>query len=118
MLGALGLSYRCYVACNIFQHDQFGGRSVMVCGGISVEGQSHGTLTALRFWDENLEPIVRQYACAVGRGFLLVNNNIQPCVERICRQLLKDEGIDTTDWPPHLPRTWILECLELDQQDP
>ncbi len=47
-----------YAACNIVQHDQFGGGSVMVWGGISMEGRTdlyrldNGTLTAIRYRDE------------------------------------------------------------------
>ncbi len=70
----------CYAACNIVQHDWFGGGSVVVWGGISMEGRTdlyrldNGTLTAIRYWDEILGPIVRPYAGAVGPGFLLVHD--------------------------------------------
>ncbi len=72
-----------YAACNIVQHDRFDGGSVMVWGGISMEGctdlymQDNGTLTAIRYRDEILGPIVRPYAGAVGPGFLLVHDNAQ-----------------------------------------
>ncbi len=42
-----------YAACNIVQHDWFGGGSVMVWGGISIEGRTdlyrlnNGTLSPL-----------------------------------------------------------------------
>ncbi|KAI4895597.1 hypothetical protein NFI96_008461, partial [Prochilodus magdalenae] len=91
----------CYAACNIIQHDRFGGGSVMVWGGISLEGRTDlyrldsGTLTANRYQDEILGPVVRPYAGAVGPGFLLVHNNARPHVVRVCRQVLK--GIDTID---------------------
>ncbi|KAJ8361323.1 hypothetical protein SKAU_G00178480 [Synaphobranchus kaupii] len=82
-----------YAACNIIQHDRFGGGSVMVWGGISLEGRRNlhvlvnGTLTAVRYWDEILRPIVRPYAGAVGPGFLLVQDNARPhCVRsEVCR---------------------------------
>ena len=76
-----------YAACNIIQHDRFGGGSVMVWGGISLEGRTdlhviaNGTLTAVRYRDEILRAIVRPYAGAapgsslggaVGPGFLPV----------------------------------------------
>ncbi|KAK0153439.1 Transmembrane protein 245 [Merluccius polli] len=59
----------CNAACNIIQHDWFGG-SVMVWGGVSLEGCTdlhviaNGTLTAVRYWDEILRPIVRPHAGA------------------------------------------------------
>ncbi|KAI4877092.1 hypothetical protein NFI96_006680 [Prochilodus magdalenae] len=75
-----------YATCNIIQHDWFGGGSVMVWGGISLEGRTdlyrldNGTLTAIRYQDEILRPVVRPYAGAVGPGFLLVHNNARPHV--------------------------------------
>lgn len=70
-----------YAVCNIFQHDQFGGRSVMVLGGIPLEGRAnlyrldYDHLTAIRYWDENLGPIVRTYADTAVPGFFLVRND-------------------------------------------
>ncbi|KAI4880840.1 hypothetical protein NFI96_010999, partial [Prochilodus magdalenae] len=99
----------CYAACNIIQHDWFGGGSVMVWGGIFLEGRTdlyrldNGTLTAIRYQDEILGPSIRPYAGAVGPGFLLVNNNAPPHVARVCRQFLENEGIDTIDWPTGSP---------------
>ncbi|KAJ8349887.1 hypothetical protein SKAU_G00250170 [Synaphobranchus kaupii] len=98
-----------YAACNIIQHGQFGGGSVMVWGGISLEGRTNlhvlanGTLTAVRYRDEILRPIVRPYAGAVGPGFLLVQDNARPHMARVCRQFLDDEGIDAIDWPSRSP---------------
>lgn len=43
-----------YTACNVVQHDWFGGGSVLVWGGMSIEGRTEldrindGTLTAIR----------------------------------------------------------------------
>ncbi|KAJ8395660.1 hypothetical protein AAFF_G00028970 [Aldrovandia affinis] len=74
----------CYAACNIIQHDQFGGGSVIVWGGISLEGRTNlhvlanGTLTAVRYRDEILRLILRPYTGAVGPGFLLVQDNARP----------------------------------------
>uniref|UniRef100_A0A1A8HWM8 Transposase Tc1-like domain-containing protein n=1 Tax=Nothobranchius kuhntae TaxID=321403 RepID=A0A1A8HWM8_NOTKU len=88
-----------YAACNVVQHDRFGGGSVMVWGGISMEGRTdlycpgNGALTAIRYRDEILEPFVRPYADAVGPGFLLMHDNARPHVARVCRQYLEDEGL-------------------------
>ncbi|KAI4873746.1 hypothetical protein NFI96_000047 [Prochilodus magdalenae] len=107
----------CYAACNIIQHAWFGGGSVMVWGGISLEGLTdlyrldNGTLTAIRHRDEILGPLVRLYAGAVGPGFLLVHNNARPHVVRVCRQFLENEGIDTIDWPTGSPDLNPIEHL-------
>ncbi|KAI4876818.1 hypothetical protein NFI96_009587, partial [Prochilodus magdalenae] len=107
----------CYAACNIIQHDWFGGGSVMVWGGISLEGCTdlyrldNGTLAAIRYQDEILGPVVRPYAGAVGPGFLLVHNNARPHVARVCRQFLENEGIGTIDWPTGSPDLHPIEYL-------
>ncbi|KAI4880116.1 hypothetical protein NFI96_005091 [Prochilodus magdalenae] len=98
----------CYAACNIIQHDWFGGGSVMVWGGISLEGRTDlyridtGTLTAIRYQDGILGPVVGPYAGAVGPGFLLVHNNARPHVARACRQFLEKELIPLTGPPARL----------------
>ena len=77
--------------------------------GISMEGPTdlyrlhNGTLTAIKYRDEILGPIVRPYAGAVCPGFLLVHNNAQPHVARACSQFLEDEEMYTIEWPPRSP---------------
>uniref|UniRef100_A0A8C7F5Z9 Transposase n=1 Tax=Oncorhynchus kisutch TaxID=8019 RepID=A0A8C7F5Z9_ONCKI len=99
----------CSAACNILQHDRFGGGSVMVWGGISLGGRTalhvlaRGSLTAIRYRDEILRPLVRPYAGAVGPGFLLMQDNARPHVAGVCQQFLQEEGIDAMDWPARSP---------------
>ncbi|CAJ0932136.1 unnamed protein product [Ranitomeya imitator] len=96
-------------ACNILQHDRFGSGSVMMWGGISLEGRTalhvlaRGSLTAIRYRDEILRPLVRPYAGAVGPGFLLMQDNARPHVAGLCQQFLQDEGIEAMDWPARSP---------------
>ncbi|KAI3351093.1 hypothetical protein L3Q82_005658 [Scortum barcoo] len=87
-------------ACNILQHDRFGSGSVMVWGGISLGGRTalhvlaRGSLTAIRYRDEILRPLVRPYAGAVGPGFLLMQNNARPHVAGVCQQFLPARSPD------------------------
>ncbi|KAI4876386.1 hypothetical protein NFI96_017851, partial [Prochilodus magdalenae] len=96
-------------AYNILQHDRFGSGSVMVWGGISLEGRkalhvlARGSLAAIRYRDEILSPLVRPYAGAVGPGFLLMQDNARPHVAGMCQQFLQDEGIEAMDWPARSP---------------
>ena len=104
-------------ACNILQHDRFGGGSVMVWEGISLEGCTalhviaRGTLTAIWYLDEILRPIVRPYAGAVGPGFLLMYDNAGPHVAEVCQQFLHDEGVDAMDWPARSPDRNPIEYI-------
>ncbi|KAI3374271.1 hypothetical protein L3Q82_006118 [Scortum barcoo] len=66
----------------------------------SPDGSS---LTAIRYRDEILRPLVRPYAGAVGPGFLLMQDNARPHVAGVCQQFLQDEGIDAMDWPARSP---------------
>ncbi|MCI4390161.1 hypothetical protein PGIGA_G00119410 [Pangasianodon gigas] len=106
-----------YAACNIIQHDWFGGGSAMVWGGISLEGRTdlhmlaNNTITAVRYRDEILRAIVRPYTGAVGPGFLLVHDNALSHVARVRRQFLDDEGIDAIDCPSHSPNLNPIENL-------
>ncbi|KAK7925348.1 hypothetical protein WMY93_007658 [Mugilogobius chulae] len=90
-------------ACNILQHNQFGSGSVMVWDGISLEEHTalhvlaRGSLTAMRYQDEILRPLMRPYAGAVGTGFLLMQDNARPHVAGECQQFLQHEGIDVMD---------------------
>ena len=51
-------------------------------------------LTAIRYRDEILRPLVRPYAGAFGPGFLLMQDNARPHVAGVCQQFLQEEGID------------------------
>lgn len=57
---------------------------MMVWGGISDEGRTDlyvingGTLTALRYRDEILDPIWRSFAGAAGNNFILMQDNARP----------------------------------------
>ncbi|CDR18852.1 unnamed protein product [Oncorhynchus mykiss] len=73
-------------ACNILQHDRFG-----------------GSLTAIRYRDEILRPLVRPYAGAVGPWFLQMQDYARPHVAGVCQQFLQEEGIDAMDWPARSP---------------
>ena len=56
-----------YADCCVTEHDRFGGGSVMVWAGISIDGKTDlhviaGNISGVRYRDEILHPIVRPYA--------------------------------------------------------
>ena len=62
----------------------------MVWGGISYEGRmdlyviNGGTLTALRYQDKILDPIVMPIAGAIGDNFILMQDNARPHTAMDC----------------------------------
>ena len=61
----------------------------MVWGGMFYEDRTdlylinRGTLTALRYRDEILEPIVRPFAGVIGDNFMLMQDNACPHMARV-----------------------------------
>nr|KAG5707944.1 hypothetical protein BaRGS_031675 [Batillaria attramentaria] len=87
-------------------HDRYGGGSLMVWGAISVQGKTdlhvfwNGTLTAIRYRDEILDPVVRPYTGAIGPEFILMDDNARPHTARIVDQYLEEESME---WPARSP---------------
>jgi transposase len=73
-----------YVQCNIAQAVSYGGGSIMVWGGISLEGRTElvivnqGRLAADRYVTTILEPHVVPYAPYIGENSTLMNDNARP----------------------------------------
>ncbi|KAL1022164.1 hypothetical protein UPYG_G00022980, partial [Umbra pygmaea] len=89
-------------ACNILQHGHFGGGSVMVWGGISLGGHTalhvvaRGSLTAIRYRDEILRPLVRHMLVRLALGSSLCKTMLD-LMWLECQQFLQEEGIDSMD---------------------
>ncbi|GFW43589.1 transposable element Tcb2 transposase [Trichonephila clavipes] len=68
----------------VLERVRFGGGGVLVYGGISIDGRTDlyiirdGPLTARRYGDEILRPIVVLYAAAIGYDFILMHDNSRP----------------------------------------
>ena len=84
-------------------HDKRGGPSVMVWGGISIDGVTdlyvihYGALTGVRYRDEILDVYVRPFAGAVGENFVLMDDDARPHRARVVDDYLQDEGIECVD---------------------
>ncbi|GFS90556.1 transposable element Tcb1 transposase [Trichonephila clavipes] len=70
---------------SITDHHAFRGGSIMVWAGISLGYRTYlhifkrgGSVTAVRYRDEVLEPIVRLHAVAAGSTFVLMDDNARP----------------------------------------
>ncbi|GFU25768.1 transposable element Tcb2 transposase [Trichonephila clavipes] len=68
----------------VHQSVRFGGGGMLVFGGVSIDGRTdlyiirEGPLTARRYRDEILRPIVVPYAAAIGDDFILMDDNCRP----------------------------------------
>ncbi|GFX39156.1 transposable element Tcb2 transposase [Trichonephila clavipes] len=94
-----------------FVHEsvRFGGGRVLVYGGISIDGRTYlyiirdGPLTARRYRDEILRPIVIPYAAAIGDYFILMDDNCRPHGANLVKDFLFEEGIVRMEWPACYP---------------
>lgn len=98
-----------YADCNIVEHNRFGGGSLMFWGGICFDGRTDlhmfagGTLTALRYRDEILDPIVRPFLAAMGNTSILMQDNARCHTANVVRAYFSEETIDVMDWPARSP---------------
>ncbi|GFW48180.1 transposable element Tcb2 transposase [Trichonephila clavipes] len=84
-----------------FVHEsvRFGGGGVLVYGGIPIDGRTDlymirdGPLTARRYRDEILRPIVDPYAAKIGDDFILMDDNCRPYRANLVEDFLFEKGI-------------------------
>ncbi|GFV15402.1 transposable element Tcb2 transposase [Trichonephila clavipes] len=94
-----------------FVHEsvRFGGGEVLVYGGISIDGRTDlyiirdGPLTARRYRNEILRPIVVPYAAAIGDDFILKDDNCRPHRANQVEDFFFEEGIVRMEWPTCSP---------------
>ncbi|GFU79259.1 transposable element Tcb2 transposase [Trichonephila clavipes] len=90
-----------------FVHEsvRFGSVGVLVYGGISINGRTDlyisrdKPLTARRYRDEILRPIVVPYAAAIGDDFILMDDNCRPSRANLMEDSLFEEGIVRMERP-------------------
>ncbi|GFV33800.1 transposable element Tc1 transposase [Trichonephila clavipes] len=94
---------------NIIERDRYGGRGVLVWGGIMLGSRtdlhifSGGSVNGTRYCNEILFPYVRLFRGAMGLQFLFMDDNA-PCHRTVAaEQLLESEDIERMDWPARSP---------------
>ncbi|GFX75618.1 transposable element Tcb2 transposase [Trichonephila clavipes] len=100
---------------NIIERDRYGGRGVLVWGGIMLGSCTDlhifdaGSVNGTRYCNEILLPYVRLFRGAMGLQFLFMDDNA-PCHRTVAaEQLLESEDIERMDW---LARTPDLNPIE------
>lgn len=104
-----------YDQANVTQHDRYGGGSVMVWGGICHRGKTQlvtipGTLTAARYCDEVLVPVVVPFL-QEGNTNIFQQDNARPHVARQSRDVMARNNINILEWPPKSPDMSPIEHL-------
>ncbi|GFX76388.1 transposable element Tcb2 transposase [Trichonephila clavipes] len=94
---------------NIFERNRYGGRGVLVWGGIMLGSRTDlhifdaGSVNGPRYCNEILLPYVRLFRGAMGLQFLFMDDNA-PCHRTVAaEQLLESEDIERMDWPARSP---------------
>ncbi|GFW49433.1 transposable element Tc3 transposase [Trichonephila clavipes] len=94
---------------NIIERDRYGGRGVLVWGGIMLGSRTDlhifdaGSVNGTRYCNEILLPYVRLFRGARGLQFLFMDDNA-PCHRTVAaEQLLESEDIERMDWPARSP---------------
>ncbi|GFV76625.1 transposable element Tcb2 transposase [Trichonephila clavipes] len=97
---------------------RFGSGGVLVYGGISIDGHTglyiiqNGPLTARRYRDEILRPIVVPYAAAIGDDFILLDDNGEPHRAKLVENFLFMERIEDELLASNLPPQTLQELEE------
>ncbi|GFV83001.1 transposable element Tc1 transposase [Trichonephila clavipes] len=94
---------------NIIERDRYGGRGVLVWGGIMLGSRTDlhifdaGSVNGTRYCNEIPLPYVRLFRGTMGLQFLFMDDNA-PCHRTVAaEQLLESEDIERMDWPARSP---------------
>ncbi|GFV97357.1 transposable element Tcb2 transposase [Trichonephila clavipes] len=94
---------------NIIERDRYGGRGVLVWGGIMLGSRTDlhifdaGSVNGTRYCNEILLPCVRLFRGAMGLRFLFMDGNASCHRTVAAEQLLESEDIERMDWPARSP---------------
>ncbi|GFV77445.1 transposable element Tcb2 transposase [Trichonephila clavipes] len=102
---------------NIIERDRYGGRGVLVWGGIMLGSRTDphifdaGSVNGTRYCNEILLPYVRLFIGAMGLQFLFMDVNA-PCHRTVAaEQLLESDDIERMDWLARSPDLNPIEYL-------
>ncbi|GFT08922.1 transposable element Tc1 transposase [Trichonephila clavipes] len=101
---------------NIIERDRYGGRGVLVWGGIMLGSRTDlhifdaGLVNGTRYCNQIFLPYVRLFRGAMGLQFLFMDDNA-PCHGTVAaEQLLESEDIERMDWPARSPDLNPIDC--------
>ncbi|GBM30551.1 hypothetical protein AVEN_265004-1 [Araneus ventricosus] len=94
-----------YRAPNIVEKDHYRGGGLLVRAGIATNGRTDlyvcvgGSVTAVRYRDEILHPLVLPFIAAMGTDTIFMDDNARPHRARLVRSYLGSETIPQMAWP-------------------
>lgn len=97
-----------YADACVQEHDRYGGRSLMVWGGIHLHGRTPlhlvvGTLTGVRYRDEIVRPIIIPTLEAIGADATLMDDNAPPHRALVVNEFIAQQRVQRMDWPSRSP---------------
>lgn len=100
----------------ILEFNRWGGHSVMVWGGISLNHKTDlviidGNMTAQRYIDQVLRPHVVPFLQQHNDTRILQQDNARPHAARVTREFLENQEIHVMDWPAYSPDLNPIEHL-------
>ncbi|GBO25097.1 hypothetical protein AVEN_108917-1 [Araneus ventricosus] len=109
-----------YWAPNIVERDNYRDCRVLVWAGIATNGRTDlyvfagCSVTAVRYRDEILHPLVRPFIAAMGTEAIFIDDNARPHRARLVRSNLEVENIPQMAWPARSPdpnpieHVWVM----------
>ncbi|GFV57970.1 transposable element Tcb2 transposase [Trichonephila clavipes] len=107
---------------NIIERDRYGGRGVLVWGGIMLGSSTDlhifdaGSVNGTRYCNESLLPYVRIFRGAMSLQFLFMDDNATCHRTVAVEQLLESEDIERMDWLARSPDLNPIENSDITQQ--
>ena len=103
-------------ACCVQEVVPYGGGSVMVWGGICGQERTplvivHGNLTAQRYMDNILRPVVLPFLQQQPRGVIYQHDNARAHTARIVTNFLAANNVNVLPWPARSPDMSPIEHL-------
>ncbi|GBN16172.1 hypothetical protein AVEN_124298-1 [Araneus ventricosus] len=98
-----------YRAPNIVERDNYRGGGLLVWAGIATNGRtdlyvfSGGSVTAVRYRDKILHPLVRPFIFAMDTEAIFMDDDARPHRARLVRSYLENETIPQMAWPARSP---------------
>lgn len=84
------------------------GGTIMVWAGIRLGGRTQlvwiqGSMTAQKYHEEVVEPVIVPHRIQIGQEFLLMHDNAPSHTARLVSAALRDHDIQVLDWPAQSP---------------